>query len=102
MKLDIEDMNNKSLRKTLTFKNIPQPQKWGSWDKSKVILTKDIKSVNPTVEETETGDKIERAYRSWENKYNNNLMAISTKFNKWQFTESIKPASSEQNCRHVS
>ena len=29
-------------------------------------------------------------------------MAISTKFNKWQFTESIKPASSEQNCRHVS
>ena len=64
MKLDIEDMNNKSLRKTLTFKNIPQPQKRGSWDKSKVILTKDIKSVNPTVEETETGDKIERAYRS--------------------------------------
>ena len=27
MKLDIEDMKNKSLRKTLIFKNIPQPKK---------------------------------------------------------------------------
>ena len=64
MKLDIEDMKNRSLRKTLSFKNIPQPKKRESWDKSKDILTKEIRSVMPTFEETVIRDKIERTYRS--------------------------------------
>ena len=64
MKLDIEDMKNRSLRKTLSFKNIPQPKKRESWDESKDILTKEIRSVMPTFEETVIRDKIERTYRS--------------------------------------
>ena len=45
MKLDIEDMMNRYLRKTLIFKNIPQPKKCESWDESKDILIKEIRSV---------------------------------------------------------
>ena len=52
MKLDVEDIKNRSLRNTLIFKNILQPRKRESWDESKDILTKEIKSVMPTVEET--------------------------------------------------
>ena len=52
MKLDTEDMKNRSLRKTLIFKNIPQPKKRESWDENKEILSKEIRSVVPTVEET--------------------------------------------------
>ena len=89
MKLDIEDMKNRSLRKTLSFKNIPQPKKRESWDKSKDILTKEIRSVMPTVEETVILDKIERAHRSQENEYDK-ILAIIAKFNNWQFTESVK------------
>ena len=80
MKLDIEDMKNRSLRKTLSFKNIPQPKKRESWDESKDILTKEIRSVMPTFEETVIRDKIERTYRSWENEYNKNR-GIIAKFN---------------------
>ena len=89
MKLDIEDMKNRSLRKTLILKNIPQPKKWESWDKSKDILTKEIRSAMPTFEETVIRDKIERAHWSRENEYHKNP-AIIEKFNNWEFTESIK------------
>ena len=64
MKLDTEDMKNRSLRKTLIFKNIPQSKKQESWAKSKDILTKEIRSVMPTNEETVIWNKIERAQRS--------------------------------------
>ena len=89
MKLDIEDMKNRSLRKTLIFKNTAQPKKRESWDKSIDILTKVIKSVMSTVEETVIRDKIERAHRSRENEYNKKP-AIIAKFNDWRFTKSIK------------
>ena len=72
MKLNIEDMKNRSLRKTLILKYVPQPKKQKSWKDSKDILTKEIKSVIPTVEKTVIWDKIERAYRSQENEYNKN------------------------------
>ena len=62
MKLDIEDMKNRSLRKTLIFKNIPQPKKRESWDENKDILSKEIRSAVPTVEETVIRDKIEKAH----------------------------------------
>ena len=87
MKLDIEDMKKMSLRVTLVFKNIPQPKKWESWEESKDILTQEIRSVMPAVEETVIRDKIERAHRSRENECNN--QAIIAKFNDWQFTESV-------------
>ena len=80
---------NRSPRKSLIFKNIPQPKKWESWDESKDILIKEIRSVMPTVQETVIQDKTERMHRSRENNYNKNL-AIIVKFNGWQFTESIK------------
>ena len=85
-------MKNGSLRKTLIFKNIPQPKKREFWDKSKDILTKEIRSVMPTVEETVIPDKIERAHRSREYKCNKNP-AIIVKFNDWQITKSIKTSS---------
>ena len=47
MKLDIEAMKNRILRKTLIFENIPPPKKRETWDESKDILTKEIKSVMP-------------------------------------------------------
>ena len=43
MKLDIEDMKTRSLRKTLIFKNVPQPKKRESRDESKGILIKESK-----------------------------------------------------------
>ena len=89
MTLDIEDIKNRSLRKALSFKNIPQPKKRESWDESKDILTEEIRSVMPTVEETVIRDKIERVHRSPGNECKKNL-AITAKFNNWQFTESIK------------
>ena len=88
MKLDIEDMKNRSLRKTLIFKNIPQPKNREYWDKSKDILTKEIRSVMPTVEETVIRDKTERAHRSWENEYSKNP-AIIAKFNDWQLVHRV-------------
>ena len=87
MKLDIEDMKKMSLRVTLIFKNIPQPKKWESWEESKDILTQEIRSVMPAVEETVIRDKIERAHRSRENECNN--QAIIAKFNDWQFTKTV-------------
>ena len=36
----------------MIFKNISRPKKRDSWDESKDILTMEIKSVMPTVEET--------------------------------------------------
>ena len=72
MKLDIEDMKNRSLIKTLIFKNIPRSKKQESWDESKDILTKEIRSVMSTVEETVIWDKTERAHRSRENEYSKN------------------------------
>ena len=43
MKLDIEDMKTRSLRKTLIFKNVSQPKKRESRDESKGILIKESK-----------------------------------------------------------
>ena len=93
-------MKNRSLRKTLIYKNIFQTKKRESGDESNDILIKEIRSVMPTFEETVIQDRIERAHRSRENEYNEN-QAITAKFNDWHLPSQSKPASLEQNRRYM-
>ena len=80
--------------------NIPQPRKRESWDENKDILTKEIKSVMPTVEETVIQDKIEEhidhkktnTTKTWQS-----LRNLTTGTSQSQ----SKPASSERNCRYM-
>ena len=44
MKEELEDSKNKSMRKTLIFRNIQQDQRRESWDQTKIILANEIKT----------------------------------------------------------
>ena len=101
MKLDIEGGNNRSLRKTLIFKNIPLPKKGETWEESNSIIIKEIKSVMPTVEEAVNRDIIERAPRSVENKFRKNWQSLQNLMTDLSRSQS-KLASSEQSCRYMS
>ena len=60
-----------------------------TWDESKEILVKEIKTVIPDLEESYIMNKIERAHKSKETEYTN-TPAILAKFNDWKLTETIK------------
>ena len=62
IRVELDDMRNRSLRKTLIIKNIPFKKK-ETWDESKELLMKEIKAVIPDLEETYIMNKIERAHR---------------------------------------
>ena len=61
IRVELDDMRNRGLRKTLIFKNIPFKKK-ETWDESKGLLMKEIKAVIPDLEETYIMNKIERAH----------------------------------------
>ena len=100
MKLDIEGGNNRSLRKTLIFKNIPLPKKGETWEESNSIIIKEIKSVMPTVEEAVNRDIIERAPRWLENEFRKNWQSLQNLITDLSWSQS-KLASSEQSCRYM-
>ena len=62
IRVELDDMRNRSLRKTLIIKNIAFKKKETS-DESKELLMKEIKAVIPDLEETYIMNKIERAHR---------------------------------------
>ena len=62
IRVELDDMRNRGLRKTLIFKNIPFKKK-EIWDESKELLVKEIKAVIPDLEESYIIKKIERAHR---------------------------------------
>ena len=81
-KVELDDTRNRGLGKTLIFKKIPFKKK-KTWDESKEVLVKEIKTVIPDLEESYIMNKIERAHRSKERE-NTNTPAIIAKLNDWQ------------------
>ena len=51
-RVQLDDMRNRCLRKTLIFKNIPLKKK-ETWNESKELLAKEIKAVIPDLEESD-------------------------------------------------
>ena len=82
VRVELDDMRNRSLRKTLIFKNIPFKKK-ETWDESKELLVKEIKVVIPDLVESYIRNNIERAHRSKEME-NTNTPTIIAKFHDWQ------------------
>ena len=85
IRVELNDMTNRGLRKTFILKNIPFKKK-ETWDESKKLLVKEIKTVIPDLEESYSMNKIKRAHRSNETEYTN----TPAKFNDWQLTKTIK------------
>lgn len=52
MRIDVEDLKNSSLERTLVFKNFLPVKKRETWTKSKDILAEDNKSAMRPVEES--------------------------------------------------
>ena len=46
----LEDSKNRSMRKTLVFRNIRQPQQRESWDQTKQTLANEILNVMPELD----------------------------------------------------
>ena len=86
----LDDCQNRSMRKTLIFKNIPiNSSKSESWNESKAKLVQEIKKVMVNYSEEEIASKIECAYRSKEN-YHKATPAIIAKITECSFSEEIK------------
>ena len=52
MRIDVEDLKNSSLERTLVVKNFLPVKKRETWTKSKDILAEENKSAMPPVEES--------------------------------------------------
>ena len=89
IKEEPEDSKNRSMRKTLIFRNIQQNQRRESWDQTKIILTNKIKKKKENIDHGVIIKKIERAHRAKENRPGRNLPIIA-KFNNWNFSKEVK------------
>ena len=89
IKEELEDLKNRSMRKTLIFRNIQQDQRRESWDQTKIILANEIKKKMENIDHGVIIKKIERAHRAKENRHERNLPVIA-KFNDWNFSEEVK------------
>ena len=86
----LDDCQNRSMRKTLIFKNIPiNSSKSESWNESKAKLVQEIKIVMANYSEEEIASKIECGYRSKEN-HHKATPAIIAKITECSFSEEIK------------
>ena len=87
---ELDDCQNRSMRKTLIFKNIPiNSSKSESWNESKAKLVQEIKKIMANYSEEEIASKIERAHRSKENHHKATPVIIA-KITEWSFSEEIK------------
>ena len=86
---ELEESKNRSMRKTLVFKNIRQPQQRESWDQTKQILTNEILNVMPELDKDFVTSKIERAHRVKRNNYGS-ILPVIAKFSDWTFSEQVK------------
>ena len=86
---ELEDSKNRSMHKTLVFRNIRQPQQRESWDQTKQTLANEILNVMPELDKDYIISKIERAHRAKGNNYGTILQVIA-KFSDWTFFGQVK------------
>ena len=86
---ELEDSKNRSMRKTLVFRNIRQPQQRESWDQTKQTLANEILIVMPDLNKDFIISKIERAHRAKGNNYGT-ILPVIAKFLDWTFSEQFK------------
>ena len=86
---ELDDNRNRSLRKTLIFKNIPVQQQRESWVETENILTEKIPTLLPNLELYYIQWKIERAHLAKSSKHTK-VPPIIAKFNDWHFFEMVK------------
>ena len=86
---ELEEFENKSMRKTLVFRNIRQPQQRESWYQTKQTLANEILNVMPELDKDFIISKIERVHRAKGNNYGT-ILPVNAKFSDWTFSEQIK------------
>ena len=86
---ELEDCKNRSMRKTLVFKNIRQPQQRETWDQTKQILADEILNVMPELDKDFITRKIERVHRAKRNNYGT-ILPVIAKFSDWTFFKQVK------------
>ena len=95
--MEVEDLKNRSLRKTLVFRNIKKQQSEKTWDNTKMALANEISKNMQDFSKEEILKNIERAHRV--TTANRNPFATSSappflvaKIINWDMSEKIKSA----------
>ena len=86
---ELKDSKNRSMLKTLVFRNISQPQQRESWDQTKQTLANEILNVMPELDKDYIISKIEMAHRAKDNNYET-IIPVIAKFPDWTFSEQVK------------
>ena len=86
---ELGESKNRSMCKTLVFKNVRQPQERESWDQTKQILANEILNVMPELDREFITSTIERAHRVKRNNYGT-ILPVTAKFSDWIFSEQVK------------
>ena len=94
---EIEELKNRSLRKTLIFKNIKHQVNENSWSDTKNVLIDEISKVLTEASKEEIATNIERAHRvqnnsETRNRSNNTQPYLVAKISNWEFSKRIKSA----------
>ena len=89
VKEELEDLKNRSMRKTLIFRDIQHDQRRECQHQTKIILANEIKKKMENIDQGIIINKIERALRAKENRPGRNLPVIA-KFINWNFSEEVK------------
>ena len=86
---ELEDSKNRSMRKTLVFRNIRQPQQRESWDQTKQTLANGILNIISELDKDYIISKIKRAHKAKGNNYGT-ILPVTSKFSDWTFSEQVK------------
>ena len=94
---EIEELKNRSLRKTLIFKNIKHQANKNSWCDTKKVLIDEISKVLTEASKVEIATNIERAHQVQSSettgkRSNNTPPYLAAKIANWKFSERIKSA----------
>ena len=76
---ELEESKNRSMHKTLVFRNIRQPHQKENWDETKQTLANEILNVMSELDKDFIISKIERADRAKGNKYGT-ILPVTAKF----------------------
>ena len=90
---DIDDFKNRSLRKTLVFKNIPYNRNSeNSWNETKIVLAAEIAKVLPNTTSEVAVNFIERAHRITSTTKRQGPPYLVAKIKSWDTSEKLKLA----------
>ena len=89
LKDELEDSKNRSMHRTLVFRNIRQPQQRENWDQTKQTLANQILNVMSEIDKDFIISKIERAHRVKDNNYGT-ILSVIAKCSGWTFSEQVK------------